>query len=353
MDDSTLLEVKDLSISFPMDEGLLEAVRTISFSIPRGKTLGLVGESGCGKSVTAHSLLRLLPPKARIGGSSRFALPDGEVVDLNTLEPVGKEIRTIRGGDIGIIFQEPMTSLSPLYTVGNQIVESVLLHYSPERNAADARAVEMLAKVGIPDPGVRVANYPFQMSGGMRQRVMIAMALCARPALLIADEPTTALDVTIQAQVLDLMRDLQREFGMSILFITHDLGVVAEMCDRVAVMYLGKIVEEADVRTIFERPRHPYTLGLLNSVPKLGQAAAGKIVPIDGSVPVPINVPRSCSFHARCPHAMKGLCDSYEPPLVEIADGESVACFLYEAVRDAQKREPIVTVPGDGGATDE
>ena len=353
MDDSTLLEVHDLSISFPMDEGLLEAVRSVSFSISRGKTLGLVGESGCGKSVTAHSLLRLLPRSARITGSSRCALSGGEVVDLNMLDPLGEEIRAIRGGDISIIFQEPMTSLSSLYTVGNQIVESVLLHHTPDKTAAAARAVEMLAKVGIPDPETRFENYPFQMSGGMRQRVMIAMALSARPALLIADEPTTALDVTIQAQVLDLMRDLQREFGMSILFITHDLGVVAEMCDRVAVMYLGKIVEEADVTTIFERPRHPYTLGLLNSIPKLGQANAGKIIPIEGSVPVPINVPRSCSFHARCPHAIQGLCDSYEPPLVEAASGESVACFLYEPVRDALTRRSAIGTPGGEGADDE
>ncbi|MFW5784273.1 MAG: ABC transporter ATP-binding protein, partial [Spirochaetota bacterium] len=283
----TLLTVNDLSISFPMDEGALEAVRSISFDIPRGRTLGLVGESGCGKSVTAHSLLRLLPKTAQIGGRSRLFVKDRPDVDLNTLDPSGDEIRDIRGRDISIIFQEPMTSLSPLYTVGNQIVESILLHYSPDEQVAKDRAIEMLAKVGIPNAPDRYINYPFELSGGMRQRVMIAMALSASPALLIADEPTTALDVTIQAQVLDLMRELQQEIGMSILFITHDLGVVAEMCDEVAVMYLGRIVEKADVRSIFSRPRHPYTIGLLNSIPKLGQANAGSIVPIEGTVPVP------------------------------------------------------------------
>jgi oligopeptide/dipeptide ABC transporter ATP-binding protein len=350
MSDS-LLEVQDLSISFPMDEGLLEAVRSISFSIPRGKTLGIVGESGCGKSVTAPSLLRLLPKTALVGGQSVLSAAEHPTVDLNSLALDGDEIRAIRGRDISIIFQEPMTSLSPLYTVGNQIVESILLHYSPDPDIAKERAIEMLAKVGIPNARQRFDNYPFEMSGGMRQRVMIAMALSASPALLIADEPTTALDVTIQAQVLDLMRELQQEIGMSILFITHDLGVVAQMCDEVAVMYLGRIVERADVKTIFERPRHPYTIGLLNSIPKLGQANAGRIVPIDGTVPVPINVPKACSFAARCPHAMTGLCDSYDPPLVELESGESVACFLYEPVRDAIDREPMPVGTSTVGAS--
>ena len=330
-----LLDVDNLSISFPMDEGMLDAVRSISFSIGRGRSLGLVGESGCGKSVTALSLLGLLPNSARISGESWVRIGEGAAVDLNTLDPSGKSIRQIRGRDISMIFQEPMTSLSPLYTVGNQIIESILLHYSSDPFVARQRAIEMLDRVGIPNPDRRIDNYPFEMSGGMRQRVMIAMALSAHPSLLIADEPTTALDVTIQAQVLDLMRDLQRETSMSILFITHDLGVVAEMCDEVAVMYLGKIVERADVKTIFRKPRHPYTIGLLNSIPKLGQANAGKIVPIDGTVPVPIGLPEACGFAQRCPFAMNGLCNSHEPPLTELDDGGSVACFLYPKVRNA------------------
>lgn len=333
--DDVLVDVRDLRISFPMDEGMLDAVRSISFSIQRGTTLGLVGESGCGKSVTALSLLRLLPNTAQISGESWVRVPNQPPVDVNTLASAGEAIREIRGRDISMVFQEPMTSLSPLYTVGNQIVESILLHYSNDPTTAKRRAVEMLDRVGIPNPDRRIDNYPFELSGGMRQRVMIAMALSAQPALLIADEPTTALDVTIQAQVLDLMRDLQLETGMSILFITHDLGVVAEMCDEVAVMYLGNIVEKADVATVFRRPRHPYTIGLLNSIPKLGQANAGKIVPIDGTVPVPIGLSPSCGFVDRCPFAMKGLCDTYEPPLTEVAVGESVACFLYPKVREA------------------
>lgn len=334
-----ILSVSDLTVSFPLDEGLLQAVRGVSFSIRSGKTLGLVGESGCGKSVTAQSILRLLPKTARTEGVINYRKGDGEVVDVNHLDINSGEIRAIRGAEITMIFQEPLTSFSPLYTIGNQITEQILLHYSSDERIARERAVEMLDRVGIPKAGKRIDAYPFELSGGMRQRAMIAMALSSNPALVIADEPTTALDVTIQAQVLDLMKDLQAEFGMSILFITHDLGVVAEMCDDVAIMYLGKVVEYASVQEVFSNPKHPYTVALLNSIPKLGAANAGKIVPIDGSVPVPIGLKSICNFSERCRFARAGLCDAYEPPLVEIESGKKVACFLYPEVQAAHAEQ--------------
>lgn len=348
-----ILSVTDLHVSFPLEEGLLEAVRGVSFEIGTGRTLGLVGESGCGKSVTAQALLRLLPKSSRIDGEIQFRTSEGETVDLNTLGLNSSHIRKIRGAEITMIFQEPLTSFSPLYTIGNQIIEQILLHYTSDAARARERAIEMLDKVGIPEAEKRVDAYPFELSGGMRQRAMIAMALAAKPALLIADEPTTALDVTIQAQVLDLMKDLQSEFGMSILFITHDLGVVAEMCDDVAIMYLGKIVEYASVQEVFGNPRHPYTVALLNSIPKLGEANAGKIIPIEGSVPVPMGLKKACNFADRCPHARRGLCDTYEPPLVEVGDRKSVACFLYPEVRvehEKQHTEANATRMTAGGA---
>ncbi len=335
----SILSVSNLNVSFPLEEGLLEAVRGVSFEIGAGRTLGLVGESGCGKSVTAQALLRLLPKSSRIDGEIRFRTAEGSVVDVNTLGLNSGHIRKIRGAEITMIFQEPLTSFSPLYSIGNQIIEQILLHFTSDPERARERAIEMLDKVGIPEAEKRVDAYPFELSGGMRQRAMIAMALSANPKLLIADEPTTALDVTIQAQVLDLMKDLQREFGMSIMFITHDLGVVAEMCDDVAIMYLGKIVEYASVQEVFGNPRHPYTVALLNSIPKLGEANAGKIVPIEGSVPVPMNLKKACNFSERCPYARRGLCDAYEPPLVEVGDRKSVACFLYPEVRAEHEKK--------------
>ncbi len=334
-DNIPLLTVENLRVSFPLEEGDLQAVRGVSFQLKPGKTLGLVGESGCGKSVTAQSALRLLPASAQIDGSLRYLQENGQVVDLNTLERNGEAVRGIRGAEITMIFQEPLTSFSPLYTIGNQIEEQILLHYTSDTTLARARAIEMLERVGIPDAPQRIDAYPFELSGGMRQRAMIAMALSANPSLLIADEPTTALDVTIQAQVLDLMKDLQRDFDTAILFITHDLGVVAEMCDEVAIMYLGKIVEFGTVEEIFSEPHHPYTIALLNSIPKLGQASREKIIPIDGSVPVPIGLPAICNFHERCPRARSGLCDVVEPPLTSVGPTQKVACFLYEEVLHA------------------
>lgn len=334
-----LLRAENLHVSFPLEEGELQAVRGVSFELKPGKTLGLVGESGCGKSVTAQSVLRLLPASAHIAGSLRYLQESGEVVDLNTLERNGEAVRAIRGAEITMIFQEPLTSFSPLYTIGNQIEEQILLHYTSDAAKARARAIEMLERVGIPDAPQRIDAYPFELSGGMRQRAMIAMALSANPSLLIADEPTTALDVTIQAQVLDLMKDLQRDFDTSILFITHDLGVVAEMCDEVAIMYLGKVVEFGTVDDIFTRPHHPYTIALLNSIPKLGQAGNEKIIPISGSVPVPMGLAKICNFHERCPRARSGLCDSVEPPLTPIGPTQKVACFLYDEVIHAFESE--------------
>jgi len=307
--DRPLLEVCDLRTHFHTEDGIVKAVDGVNWSLPRGKTLALVGESGCGKSVTAMSILRLIPqPPGKIEGGR--ILFDGK--DLVTMSE--REIRAIRGNRIAMIFQEPMTSLNPVYTVGEQIVEAVELHQGKSGQDAWDVAVQSLTDVGIPDPHRRVSEYPHQMSGGMRQRVMIAMALSCRPDVLIADEPTTALDVTIQAQILDLLRKLQRERGMSILLITHDLGVVAEMADEVAVMYASKIVEHADAKTLFASPKHPYTKGLFRSMPRLG----GDMVRLDvipGTVPNPLHFPKGCKFHPRCPEARAGVCDGIEPHL--------------------------------------
>jgi oligopeptide/dipeptide ABC transporter ATP-binding protein len=298
--------------------------------------LGLVGESGCGKSVTSLSILRLLPPKTseivdgvilfnRQGnGSERL-----EPLDLTTVDPNGQLIRNIRGNEIAMIFQEPLTSLSPVHTVGSQIAEAVELHQGMDREAARERAIEMLEQVGIATPGKLYESYPHQFSGGMRQRAMIAMALSCNPSLLIADEPTTALDVTIQAQILELMKGLQDKFGMAILIITHNLGVIAEMSDRVAVMYMGKIVESGDVRTIFHTPLHPYTVGLMRSIPHLGRRIKARLTPIPGSVPDPYSVPSGCAFIPRCPAPKADSCYE-ECPLTEVEPGHYVRCTLYQ-----------------------
>jgi oligopeptide/dipeptide ABC transporter ATP-binding protein len=308
MDRTPLLEVRGLATQFRTDAGLVRAVDGASFALGRGETLALVGESGCGKSVTALSILGLLPrPQAAIAaGSIRFA---GE-------ELVGApeaRLRQIRGNEIAMIFQEPMTSLNPVYTVGDQIIEAITLHRGLDYDAARARAIEMLGIVGIPAPAARIDEYPHQLSGGMRQRVMIAMALSCEPQLLIADEPTTALDGTIQAQILDLLRRLQAEFGMSVLLITHDLGVVAEMAHRVVVMYAGKVVEAAGVIDLFERPRHPYTAGLFASLPVVG-GERRPLRPIPGIVPDPRHLPSGCAFHPRCRFALE-RCRTDLPPL--------------------------------------
>jgi oligopeptide/dipeptide ABC transporter ATP-binding protein len=318
-DGDVLLDVRDLRTHFFTDDGVVRAVDGVSFRVRRGKTLGVVGESGCGKSVTALSVMRLIPPPGRhVGGRILF-----EGRDLAILpEP---EMRAVRGRDIAMIFQEPMTSLNPVFTVGYQIMEAIRTHLPVSRAEARRRAVELLEKVKIPAAARRVDDYPHQMSGGMRQRVMIAMALACTPRLLIADEPTTALDVTIQAQILDLLRELQQEFRMSVLIITHDLGVVAEVADEVAVMYASKIVEYAPARELFREPLHPYTAGLLRSIPRLDTPKAGKLAVIPGTVPNPLRFPPGCAFHPRCPLAVD-RCRAVEPRLRELRPGHWVAC---------------------------
>lgn len=326
----SVLSIRGLKTHFFLDEGIVRAVDGVDLEIPRGKTIGIVGESGCGKSVTAFSSLRLVAqPGEIVEGEIVFHQKDGDVV-LTDLEDEGAQIRAIRGKEIAMIFQEPMTSLSPVHTVGFQIVEAVALHTDMTGREADAHAVRMLDKVGIPDPVRRFGQYPHELSGGMRQRVMIAMALSCQPALLIADEPTTALDVTIQAQILDLMRDLQIEFDMSIMLITHDLGVVAEVADEVAVMYLGRVVEQASTEEIFEHPKHPYTRALMESIPGMGAARKTRLKTIKGSVPDPFSQLKGCPFHPRCDEAKKGVCDVGDrPELVALGSDHHVACVLY------------------------
>ncbi|MCC6165656.1 MAG: ABC transporter ATP-binding protein [Caldilineaceae bacterium] len=343
-----LLEVKDLKTHFFLAQGIVRAVDGVDLTVLRGQTVGLVGESGCGKSVMARSLLRIVPPPGRVvggqillhqgldGETSSFGAPAGagEVIDLAKLDANGDRIRSIRGAEISMIFQEPMTSLSPVHTIGSQITEAILLHQEVSKDEARRQAIDMLTRVNMPQPSRTIDRYPHQLSGGMRQRAMIAMALACRPSLLIADEPTTALDVTTQAQILTLMRDLQEEFGMAIIFITHDLGVIAQMVDYVVVMYLGRVVEMADVDTIFYDPKHPYTQALLRSIPRLGRKSAegvsGRLAAIRGTVPDPYSIPRGCPFHPRCRLAIRGVCDQKDPPFLELEPGRKVRCVLYE-----------------------
>jgi oligopeptide/dipeptide ABC transporter ATP-binding protein len=328
MDALPLIDVIDLRTTFRTEESLVRAVDGVSFSIAKEKTLGVVGESGCGKSVTALSIMGLIPsPPGRIESGQILFRADAETIDLAKLDPKGRAIRSIRGNQIAMIFQEPMTSLNPVFTVGMQIIESITLHQHLPRKEAREKAIDMLRAVGIPSPEQRIEDYPHQLSGGMRQRVMIAMALSCHPSLLIADEPTTALDVTIQAQVLDLMNDLRVQFHMAILFITHDLGVIAQMADAVAVMYLGKIVEAAPVTELFDHPGHPYTRGLMKSIPSLTMTGKDRLIPIKGVVPELSEIKEGCGFEPRCPHAMK-ICRGQVPPLKEVAPGHTVACWL-------------------------
>jgi peptide/nickel transport system ATP-binding protein len=332
MTNDILLQVDQLRTHLPLEGGVLKAVDGVSFKIERGKTLGLVGESGCGKSMTVFSVMRIEPSQARVSGRVTFKTRDGELVNLTDLDPRGTKIRSIRGREMAMIFQEPMTSFSPLHTIGNQIIEAIQLHRTPDKHQARLIAIDMLQRVGISSPKQRIDEYPHQLSGGMRQRAMIAMALSCEPALLIADEPTTALDVTIQAQVLKLLRDLQSELGMSMIYITHDLGVIARSVDEVAIMYLGEIVELCSVDDLFHKPKHPYTQGLLNSVPLIGKKTKKRLEPIRGNVPLPINKPEGCGFYNRCPHAIVGVCNAQRPPLNEVERGHFVACFLYPSV---------------------
>jgi peptide/nickel transport system ATP-binding protein len=325
----TLLEVEDLRIDLVLRAGRVGVIDGIGFEVRRGEVLALVGESGSGKSVTAQSLLRLLPRELAIAsGTMRFRAAAGvDPVDLAALEPDGPEIRRIRGNRIAMIFQEPMSSFSPLHTIGNQIGDVLRLHLGLRGKALRARAADLLDKVGIPDPSRAIDRYPHEFSGGMRQRAMIAKALACDPALLVADEPTTALDVTIQAQILDLMRRLQADLGMAIVFITHDLGVVAQMADRVAIMYAGAIVETGPVREIFHAPRHPYTGNLLRAMPRLGRLRHwSDLKPIRGAVPSLYDLPTGCAFHPRCEARLEGTCDRLPPPALALADGRRVLC---------------------------
>jgi peptide/nickel transport system ATP-binding protein len=336
--DSPLLSVRNLKTYFFQDEGLVKAVDGASFDVQPGRTVGIVGESGCGKSVTARSILRIVERPGRIvegeillrreSGNGRVGA--SPVVDLARLNADGKEMRSIRGGEIALVFQEPMTSFSPVHTIGNQIVEAILLHRKMSKQEARDRAVELLQQVGIPRARERLDEYSYQLSGGLRQRAMIAMALAADPNLLIADEPTTALDVTTQAQILDLLRQLQQQTGMAIMLITHDLGVIAEMVDEVVVMYLGRVVEEGPVDDIFHAPKHPYTRALLRSIPSVQSTPRVKLPTISGSIPHPYNRPAGCPFHPRCPDFMPGTCDKQEPNLLPVGDRQAVSCFLYE-----------------------
>jgi len=347
-----VIDVADLYVEFPTVLGVVRALNGVTYRVPRGKVLGVVGESGSGKSVTARAIMQILEKPGHITNGEIWYRP-GErkdaversanrpkhspppftsaEADIATLDPEGDEIRGIRGNEIAMIFQEPMTSLNPLYTIGNQIEEGILLHQTADKNVAHQRCVEMLRQVGMPNPERISQSYPHELSGGMRQRAMIAMALSCRPTMLIADEPTTALDVTTEAQILELMRELQRETGMSILFITHSMGVVAQICDDVVVMYLGRIVERASVEEIFYNPKHPYTISLLRSIPRFGMSKDQPLEVIHGSVPDPYSRVPGCPFHPRCPAAMPGICDKIVPVEAPIgAPGHGVRCHLYE-----------------------
>ena len=360
-----LVEVENLRVEFDVRAGIVKAVDGLNMTIYRGRTLGVIGESGCGKSVTARAILNMIPKPGKIAsGEIRYhrrakwvrgaaeQSDKTEVITINELHPDGEVIRQIRGGEIGMIFQEPMSSLTPVYTAGTHIGEAVSLHRlsnkktvgqqvadqvaaSRKVDSAEAReiAIEMLRKVGIPKPTERVDNYPHQLSGGQRQRVMISVALSCEPTMLIADEPTTALDVSIEAQILDIMRELQGSVNMAIMFITHNLGVVANMAHEIVVMYMGKAVERATVNDLFYNPKHPYTQSLLKSIPRLGQKKGGeRLASISGMVPDPFHLPTGCVFHPRCPLAMKGKCDKIEPTWQKVDNDHWVSCLLYEEV---------------------
>jgi len=326
-----LLDVRDLAVHFHAREGAIRAVDGVSFSLRRGETLGIVGESGCGKSVTSQAILRIVPKNGHIVSGSIVYSPScgGEPADLVTLRHNGRRMRGIRGSKIAMVFQEPMTSFSPVRTIGAQIIEVITLHQEISMKDARGVAIEMLDRVGMPKPKQLVDAYPFALSGGMRQRAMIAMALSCRPELLIADEPTTAVDVTIQAQILKLLRDLQGEFGMALLIITHDLSVIASLADTVMVMYLGRDVEQAPVDDLFHAPKHPYTKGLLSSVPRLGRGSAQAITPIRGAVPGPHEMPSGCTFHPRCDSFIPGVCDAGRPPQMRLHALHTASCYLY------------------------
>jgi len=329
-----VLSVKELKTYFHQDEGIVRAVDGVSFDVYPGKTLGIVGESGCGKSVTARSILRIVEQGGRIQGGEIWLRHqrNGQMheVDLTQLQEESQEMRSIRGSEIALIFQEPMTSFSAFHTVGNQIIEAIRIHSSLSRKEARERAIDLLRMVGIPRPERRIDEYSFQLSGGLRQRVMIAMALSSNPKVLIADEPTTALDVTTQAQILELLTQIQEEKGLAIILITHDMGVIAEMADEVVVMYLGRLVEQGSVDDIFHAPQHPYTKLLLKSIPNIMAKPRTKLATLVGSIPHPYNRPAGCPFHPRCPSFIAGKCDVEEPQPKPVNVRQVVSCFLYD-----------------------
>jgi peptide/nickel transport system ATP-binding protein len=357
-----LVEIKDLRVEFDVRAGIVKGVDGVSFDINRGETIGVIGESGCGKSVTARAILQMIPKPGKITqgevlyhravkGNGAGYSGQTEVVNITKLHPDGQTIREIRGGEIGMIFQEPMSSLTPVYTAGSHINEAVSLHHLTsirkvgdqlaesiqahrKINAAEARelAIDMLRRVGIPKPQERVDSYPHQLSGGQRQRVMIAIALSCQPAMLIADEPTTALDVSIEAQILDIMREMQQNANMAIMFITHNLGVIAEMAKEIVVMYMGKQVERANTVELFYNPQHPYTRALLQSIPKIGKKTGARLASIEGMVPDPFNLPTGCVFHPRCPSFMPGKCDRFVPTWKQTAGDHWASCLLYQEV---------------------
>ncbi len=337
MQNKPIIELKDIKVQFELREGTVKAVDGVTFNIKPGKTLGVVGESGSGKSVTARAIMQIIGhPGKIVNGDIFFHHLDAngkvgdEVINLAKLDPRGKEIRKIRGGKIAMVFQEPMTSLSPVHTIANQIMEAILLHQDMTKREAREQAIEMLRLVNMPKPEQAIDNYPHQLSGGMRQRAMIAMALSCKPTLLIADEPTTALDVTTEAQILELMRSLQERLGMAILYITHNLGVIAEMTEDVIVMYLGKVVERGDVDSIFHDPKHPYTRDLLKSIPNMLEETEGtRLQAIEGMVPDPFSLPKGCTYHPRCQDCMAGVCDVKEPPDIDLGNGRYTRCHLY------------------------
>jgi len=331
-----LIRITNLKVSFPLDEGTVQALDGIDLSIRKGHVVGIVGESGCGKSITARSILRIIPSPGKIDQGeillkTTLGSPDGDeqVIDLAKIDPDSDLLRQVRWGEISMIFQEPMTSFSSYHTLGDQISEAVLVHRKITKKDARELAIQMLERVGIPNASTRVNQYPHEFSGGMRQRAMIAMALICNPSMLIADEPTTSLDVTIQAQMLELMRDLRKDFGSSIMFITHNLGVIAQIADEVCIMYMGKIVERGTVSNIFHDPKHPYTVDLLQAIPKITGKVKERLVAIEGNVPSPFERISGCPFHPRCGRVLQGVCDTQVPGEIDFGKGHKAVCHLY------------------------